>query len=223
MATLQTGPSASQQASLLTSPTVSSAAPTEAAQPTDALAAALPPNTDTTEATEAADVVAIAAVPVPPEPAVPTEPPLPTPSPTPSPIATANTPLQNLFLPDDSPVIVLPTLETLTNQERWRREQIGREPFPAVRSYATTGSELWWFDPVQQQHVILGTIAGTFEVQATFTLRGQGIAALEVPYQVNRQYGLTALSPALVGRIQAAGYGEWIETYVFDGSNVQPQ
>jgi hypothetical protein len=118
-------------------------------------------------------------------------------------------------------VIMAPTLERLTNEERWRREQVNRQPFPALRTYTTSGSELWWFDPINQQHVILGHFAGDFQVQATFTLRGQGVAALEVPYHVNQGYGLTSLSPALLDRIRAAGYGEWIETYVFEGPNVQ--
>jgi hypothetical protein len=119
--------------------------------------------------------------------------------------------------------LVIPTAQALTHEERWRRQQKERDVFEAVRTYTTTGSELWWFDPVNQQHVILGTIAGDFQVQARFTLAGQGIAALEVPYHVNQQYGLTSLSPALLERIQAAGYGEWIETYVFAGPNVRPR
>jgi hypothetical protein len=120
-------------------------------------------------------------------------------------------------------VIVAPTLLPLSNEQRWRRQQVDRQPFPNMRTYTTTGSELWWFDPVQQQHIILGHFAGDFQAQARFTLRGQGIKALEVPYRVNQAYGLTAISPALLERIQAAGYGEWIETYVFEGPNVRPR
>jgi hypothetical protein len=82
--------------------------------------------------------------------------------------------------------------------------------------FVTSGSELWWFDPVNQQHVILGRLTGEFVAQAQFQLRGQGVLALEVPYQVNTSYGLTALSPALLGRVAAAGYeSDWIETYIF--------
>lgn len=136
------------------------------------------------------------------------------------------TTLQDIFVPEQGEnmtVVTPPTLQPLTTQERWRREQLDRQPFEGVHIYNTSGSEVWWFDPLQQQHVILGTIAGDFQVQAMFTLRGQGIQALEVPYQVNQSYGLTSLSPALVQRIQAAGYGEWIEAYVFDSPNVQPR
>jgi hypothetical protein len=69
----------------------------------------------------------------------------------------------------------------------------------------------------------LGSFAGDFEATATFTLRGQGIAALEVIYHVNQSYGLTAISSALVDRIHAAGYGDTIETYVFLTPDIQPR
>jgi hypothetical protein len=116
--------------------------------------------------------------------------------------------------------IVLPTPEALTNEARWRAQQIDRVVLDPVRVYTTPSSDLWWFDPVNQQSIILGTIAGDFPVQAEFVLRGQGRDALEIPYQVNRSYGLTALSPAVIDRIAAAGYSDWIETYVFRAPNV---
>jgi hypothetical protein len=109
----------------------------------------------------------------------------------------------------------LSTPTPFTNEDRWRGQQIDRRPFETVRPYSTASSELWWYDPINQQSVILGRITGGFSAQAEFTLRGQGVPALEVPYQVNVSYGLTALSPALIDRIRAAGYSEWIETYVF--------
>ncbi|NJK79355.1 MAG: hypothetical protein HC876_08550 [Chloroflexaceae bacterium] len=112
--------------------------------------------------------------------------------------------------------IIAPTLEALTNEQRWRRQQIDREVFPQIQRYRTDGSNLWWYDPVQQEHVSLGSFSGEFDVQARFRLAGSGLTVLEVPYQVNRRYGITALSPAIVDRIQAAGYGEWIETYVIE-------
>ena len=60
-------------------------------------------------------------------------------------------------------------------------------------------------------------------VQATFTFREDGQPALEVPYEVNRGYGITALSPAVLERIRAAGYSDWIETFVFLTPEVQPK
>ncbi len=116
-----------------------------------------------------------------------------------------------------------PTLVRLTPEERWRTQQLNRTPFESPRLYTTTGSELWWYDPINQQHVILGSFSGTFTAQARFTLRGQGMPALEVPYEVNVSYGLTAISSALEQRIKAAGYDEWIETYVFVTSDVQSE
>ncbi len=118
---------------------------------------------------------------------------------------------------------VLPTPPQMSNEQRWRAQQINRNVFDLTRSYTTASSELWWYDPVNQQHVILGTFTGDFLAQAQFTLRGQGIEALEVPYQVNVNYGLTALSPALVARINAAGAKDWVETYVFITPNVVPR
>jgi hypothetical protein len=131
------------------------------------------------------------------------------------------------LIPEVSPspeaTFVLPTPLPLTNEQRWRAQQINRIVFESQRSYTTASSELWWYDPINQQHVILGTFNGDFLAQAQFTLRGQGIEALEVPYQVNVSYGLTALSPALVERINAAGGKDWIETYVFVTPNVAPR
>lgn len=114
------------------------------------------------------------------------------------------------------PPLALPMTPALSNQERWRAQQQDRVVFGELRSFTTSGSELWWYDPVNQQHVILGVISGDFVAQAQFQLRGQGLGALEVPYQLNVSYGLTAVSPSILERIAAAGYeSDWIETYVF--------
>lgn len=112
--------------------------------------------------------------------------------------------------------MLLSTTISHTNEERWRAQQQDRVVFEALVPFTTSGSELWWYDPVNQQHVILGVITGDFLAQAQFQLIGQGLGAVEVPYQVNVGYGLTALSPAILGRIAAAGYeSDWIKTYVF--------
>lgn len=148
---------------------------------------------------------------------------LPTDIPTPSASATpTNTPFPTTP-PTPIATIPAPTFPVLTNEERWRRQQGDRQVFDTPQPYTTSGSELWWYDPVNQQHIILGSFAGDFEATATFTLRGQGIAALEVIYHVNQSYGLTAISSALVDRINAAGYGDTIETYVFLTPDIQPR
>jgi hypothetical protein len=122
------------------------------------------------------------------------------------------------------PPLNLPTAPARTNEERWRAQQQDRVVFGELTPFFTSGSELWWYDPLNQQHVILGRITGDFAAQGQFVLHGQGVQALEVPYQVNVSYGLTALSPALLERIRVAGYeSEWIETYVFLTPNVLPR
>jgi hypothetical protein len=73
----------------------------------------------------------------------------------------------------------------------WEEPRRYRPQNPSPTSNAgglsrSIGGEFWWYDPINQQHVILGTFAGDFLAQAQFTLRGQGIEALEIPYQVNR-------------------------------------
>lgn len=125
--------------------------------------------------------------------------------------------------PTPAPTFELPTALPQTNEQRWRAQEIHRIVVEPKRTYTTSSSELWWFDPINQQHIILGAFTGDFLVQAQFTLRSQGIEALEVPYQVNKSYGLTALSPAILARVAAAGSGEWIETYVFMTPNVLPR
>lgn len=157
---------------------------------------------------------AVAGVPIPTEmtAAIPT----PTSQETPTPVD-----VQTSSIPETT--FVLSTPLPLSSEQRWRTQQISRTIFDHNRSYATASSELWWYDPVNQQHVILGTFTGNFLAQAQFTLRGQGVEALEVPYNVNVSYGLTALSPALVARVRAAGGKDWIETYVFITPNVAPR
>lgn len=91
-----------------------------------------------------------------------------------------------------------------------------------LRYRASGSTELWWFDPLVQQPVILGTISGEFLAQAQFRLRGQGAEALEVPYRINADYGLTAISPAYVERMRRAGYSESVEAYVLLTSEISP-
>lgn len=172
--------------------TASAEAPTAASSPVATLT--IEPPSETAAAAEPSPVPATATA----EPTVTTAPP------TAAPVAT----------------LALPTQAPITNEQRWRAQQINRLVLEPMPTYTTVSSELWWYDPVNQQHVILGTFTGDFVAQARFTLRGQGIEALEVPYQVNRSYGLTALSSVLVDRIRAAGNEEWIETYVFVTPNV---
>jgi hypothetical protein len=120
--------------------------------------------------------------------------------------------------------VVLPTLPTVSYEQRWRNQQENRVVFEGgPRTYNASGLvDLWWFDPVSQQSVRLGSIRGPFLAQAQFVLRGQGAEALEVPYQINVDYGLTTISPAFVERMARAGYTEFVETYVYLTPEVSP-
>jgi hypothetical protein len=116
----------------------------------------------------------------------------------------------------------VPAVDVVSNETRWRNQQIERQVFPQLTSYFTSRADLFWYDPVNQQHVLLGSIGGLFQAQAQFKLAYNGADALEIPYQVNQGLGLTALSPALVARIQAAGYSDWIESYVILSPEMAP-
>lgn len=126
---------------------------------------------------------------------------------------------------DLSPTITIvpPMLLSFTPEQRWRMQQSDRTVFETPQTYiARSQSKLWWYDPINQQHVLLGTFSGRFVAQASFYLPVKDNSeALEVPYEVNQQYGLTALSPALVERMRAAGYTTWVETYVFVSSEIE--
>lgn len=125
--------------------------------------------------------------------------------------------------PGALPPLVVPSGLERSNEARWREQQRDRVVFAGPQSFVTDGSDLYWYDPRNQQHVVLGRINGEFLAQARFVLKTRDVPALEVPYHVNSSYGLTALSPAIIERIQAAGYADWIETYVLESSDVQPR
>ncbi len=120
------------------------------------------------------------------------------------------------------PLIIAPTPER-SNEQRWREQQADRQVLDPPHLYTTSAAELRWYDPLTQQHLVLGRISGDFLVQATFVLRAQGMPALEVPYRINASYGLTALSPAHIERLRAAGYVDWVETYVLASPEVRPR
>ena len=108
--------------------------------------------------------------------------------------------------------VQLPTAADL--EGRWRAMQIERVPFDAPRAYVSPGYQIvWWFDPIFGQIVPIGELRGEFTVQATFRLKGQWIGALELPYHVNQQYGITVPDPILK-RMQQAGKGERAEVFM---------
>lgn len=135
-------------------------------------------------------------------------------------VATATPPPAPL---QPSVVVVVPQLPTQTAEERWRSQQADRQDFPNGRHFvAQSPVELWWFDPATGQSLEIGKLIGPFPASAQFTFLPSGAPALEVPYLINHDYGLTAISPSIVDRIKAAGLGDVINTYVLLTDAIQP-
>jgi hypothetical protein len=122
-------------------------------------------------------------------------------------------------------VVVVPlTQAPETNEQRWRAQQQNRKVNDPPQIYiARNPATLWWYDPLTSQSVPIGTISGEFPVQAEFTLRGAQQAALEVPYRINADFGLTAISGAVQERMKAAGYSQSVEAYVLRTDDIQPK
>jgi hypothetical protein len=122
-------------------------------------------------------------------------------------------------------VIVVPLTQVPeTNQQRWRAQQQDRKVNDPPKIYiARNPATLWWHDPLTSQSVPIGTISGEFPVQAEFILRGAQQAALEVPYVINVDFGLTAISEAVRERMKAAGYSQSVEAYVLQTADIQPK
>src|SRR5207249_253147 len=101
-----------------------------------------------------------------------------TPSPTPT-----------VALPTPSPtpaVIITPQIVPQTNEQRWRAQELNRQVFDPPRLYvARRPVPLLWYDPVTGQTLEIGTLIGTFPVQAQFILREGNQPAFEVPYRIN--------------------------------------
>jgi hypothetical protein len=113
---------------------------------------------------------------------------------------------------------------TQTSAERWRAQQMDRQPFDPPRQYtAQAGTPLYWYDPRTNQALEIGTLIGVFTVTAEFRLHGVEQPALEVPYRINKDYGLTAISDALIRRMNEAGYAEHVEAFVVLSEAVKPQ
>jgi len=126
-------------------------------------------------------------------------------------------PAQTTAIPALTPSVVIQPQAppTQTSRDRWRAQQIDRQPFEPPRQYITQqGAQLLWLDPRTDQALEIGTLLGEFSATAQFTLRGGGQSALEVPYTINKDYGLTAISDALIQRMREAGYTERVEAYV---------
>jgi hypothetical protein len=111
-----------------------------------------------------------------------------------------------------------------SNQQRWRDQQRNRQVLEPPQVYiAKSPVTLWWYDPLTGQSVAIGTLVGEFPVQALFTFRSEQRPALEVPYRINVDFGLTAISDAVRERMKNAGYTQSVEAYAFQADDVQPK
>jgi hypothetical protein len=111
-----------------------------------------------------------------------------------------------------------------SNQQRWRDQQRSRQVLEPPQVYtAKSPVTLWWYDPLTGQSVAIGTLVGEFPVQALFTFWSEQRPALEVPYRINVDFGLTAISDAVRERMRNAGYTQSVEAYVFQADDVQPK
>lgn len=124
-----------------------------------------------------------------------------------------------------SGVVIVPRAPSpQSNQDRWRAQQIDRQALQQAQAYvAKNPVQLLWFDPVTAQSLEIGTLIGEFPVQARFTFRGTNSPALEVPYRINADYGLTSISEAVRERMRAAGYAETVEAYVIQTNDIVPK
>ena len=122
-------------------------------------------------------------------------------------------------------VVVVPRpAEPLSNEARWRAQQLERQVLDPRRIYvAQSPVALLWYDPVTGQTLEIGTLRGEFPAQAQFILRDGHRPALEVPYRINVDFGLTAISEAVAQRMRAAGYTESVEAYVVQSDAIHPK
>jgi hypothetical protein len=129
-------------------------------------------------------------------------------------------------LPSPTPEVTIVPIRpnTQTAEDRWRAQQINRTIFPAVQIYqAQSQTSLYWYDPNTGQVLELGTIRGNFPAQARFVFRPTGQPALEIPYRINTDFGLTSVSEAILQRIQAAGFRDSVESFVYLSDAIVPQ
>lgn len=141
-------------------------------------------------------------------------------APQPSALATQVTTLTPL----PSVVVIPQTAVPLTSEQRWRAQELERQPFESERLYIANESvPLLWYDPMTSQVLEIGTIRGEFPAQAQFILQSNQRPALEVRYQINQDFGLTAISEAVRERMRAAGYTESVEAYIERTDGVVPK
>lgn len=126
---------------------------------------------------------------------------------------------------DGTPVVVVvPTGLPDSAQGAWEKQQANRREFDGQKQYrANAPVALLWYDPATGQILEIGKLVGEFVATAQFELVPQNHApTLAVPYKIDTDYGLTAISPAVKARMQAAGYNDQVEAFVVLNEAVVP-
>jgi hypothetical protein len=121
-------------------------------------------------------------------------------------------------------VVIIPATPSSDNREQiWRAQQEQRAVLePPMLYQARTQTALLWYDPATGQVLEIGQLYGAFPAQAQFIFRPNNTPALEVPYRINGDFGLTSISDALQQRMRNAGYDQSVEAFVYLSDTVVP-
>lgn len=119
-------------------------------------------------------------------------------------------------------VIITPQLRaTPTGDERWAAFVGERVAFDTpLRMVTLAPSQLLWLDPRNGQVLEIGLLNGGFGATARLILTSDKREAYEVEYTINQDYGLTAISDAIVMRMRDAGYTASVRAFVMAGDTV---
>jgi len=119
-------------------------------------------------------------------------------------------------------IIITPQLRaTPTGDERWAAFVRDRVAFEAPQRMMTLApSPLLWLDPRNGQVLEIGMLNGSFAATARMVLTSDMHEAYEVEYTINQDYGLTAISDAIVMRMRDAGYTASVRAFVVASDDV---
>ena len=119
-------------------------------------------------------------------------------------------------------IIITPQLRaTPTGDERWAAFVRDRVAFDTPQRMTTLApSPLLWLDPRNGQVLEIGMLNGSFAATARMVLTSDTHEAYEVEYTINQDYGLTAISDAIVMRMRDAGYTASVRAFVVASDTV---
>jgi hypothetical protein len=119
-------------------------------------------------------------------------------------------------------IVITPQLRaTPTGDERWAVFVNERVAFDTPQRMVTLApSQLLWLDPRNGQVLEIGLLNGGFVATARMVLTSDKHEAYEVEYTINQDYGLTAISDAIVMRMRDAGYTASVRAFVMASDTV---